>query len=69
MHLDEGIEANIRQVTLVYICQDPHGRQISEEKQGIRRIGPEILPWPDFALYNRPGNGGANDNLAVDLAP
>src|SRR5713101_7565783 len=67
-HIDRGIEANIRQVTLVYICKDPHGRQIGEEKQGSRRISPEVLPWSDFALDNRPGNRGANDCLAVYLA-
>src|SRR5262249_27725681 len=31
-------------------------------------ISPEVLPWSDFALDNRPGNRGANDCLTVDLA-
>src|SRR5262249_8054259 len=50
------------------VCQDPYGRQISDEKQSIRRISPEVLPWADFALDNRPSNGSANNCLAVYLA-
>src|SRR5262249_29744094 len=65
--LDRSVQTHIGEVALVYICQDPHRREIRDQKQGIGRICPQVLPEPDFPLYNGPGNRGTYDNVTVDL--
>jgi hypothetical protein len=64
---DRSVQTHIGEVALVDICQDSHRREIRDQKQGIGRIRPQVLPEPDFPLYNGPGNRGTYDNVTVDL--